>query len=91
MAQKWGEFKVNENRITMPYVRKLLNENRLLELFGIGTALIVCPIERIHYLGEDLLIPTMKQEKPVYKKIYETLYNIQYGKDKDHPWAVTID
>jgi branched-chain amino acid aminotransferase len=90
MARQWGEFKVSENKFTMPMVRKLLNENRLLELFGTGTALVVCPIERINYVGEDLHIPTMKQEKPLFRRILNQLTDIQYGKE-DHPWGITID
>lgn len=59
-------------------------------MFGTGTACIVSPIERIHYLGTDILIPTMEQEKPLFHRIKETLTAIQYGKI-EHPWAVAID
>lgn len=63
---------------------------QLLEMFGSGTACIVSPIERISYLGTNLMIPTMEQEKPMFARILETLTAIQYGKI-DHPWAVAID
>lgn len=63
---------------------------QLLEMFGSGTACIVSPIERISYLGTDLQIPTMFQEKPIWKKIVDTLTAIQYGKI-NHPWAMAID
>ncbi|KAH8396414.1 hypothetical protein KR222_009943, partial [Zaprionus bogoriensis] len=66
------------------------NELQLLELFGTGTACVVSPINRINYLGQDLYIPTMEQEKPVHELIRETLTDIQYGK-VDHPWSVVID
>lgn len=59
-------------------------------MFGTGTACVVSPIERIQYLGSDLLIPTMEQEKPMFGRIRDTLTAIQYGKI-DHPWAVVID
>lgn len=59
-------------------------------MFGSGTACIVSPIERISYLGTDLQIPTMFQEKPIWKKIVDTLTAIQYGKI-NHPWAMAID
>lgn len=59
-------------------------------MFGSGTACVVSPIERISYLGTDLLIPTMEQEKPMFARIRDTLAAIQYGKI-DHPWAVAID
>lgn len=62
----------------------------MLELFGTGTACVVSPIDRISYLGEDLFIPTMEQEKPMFDQIRTALTDIQYGKI-DHPWAVIID
>jgi branched-chain amino acid aminotransferase len=90
LAHQWGEFKVNEASFTMPQICKLLNEGRLMEMFGTGTACVVSPINRINYMGQDLYIPTMEQEKPIHEKIRETLTDIQYGK-VDHPWAVEID
>lgn len=59
-------------------------------MFGTGTACVVSPIERIQYLGTDLLVPTMEQEKPLFARILNTLTDIQYGKI-EHPWAVAID
>lgn len=59
-------------------------------MFGTGTACVVSPIERIQYLGTDLLIPTLEQSKPLYNRILNTLTAIQYGKIK-HPWAVLLD
>ncbi|XP_073830614.1 branched chain amino acid transaminase [Musca autumnalis] len=90
LARQWGQFKVTEEVFTMPDITRLLNEGRLLELFGTGTACVVSPINRISYLGQDLYIPTMEQEKPIHETIRETLTDIQYGK-VEHPWAVTID
>ncbi|EDX16140.1 GD18219 [Drosophila simulans] len=90
MTRQWGKFKVSEATITMPMVCELLNQGRLLELFGAGTACVVSPVNRISYLGQDLYIPTMEQEKPVHELIRETLTDIQYGR-VDHPWSVVID
>lgn len=90
LGRQWGKLKVTEGVFTMPMVCDLLKEGRLLELFGAGTACVVSPINRINYLGEDLYIPTMEQEKPVFEKMRDTLRDIQYGK-VDHPWAVVID
>ncbi|XP_039961578.1 branched-chain-amino-acid aminotransferase, cytosolic [Bactrocera tryoni] len=90
LARQLGQFEVREEVITMPQVCELLNQGRLLELFGTGTACVVSPINRINYLGTDLYIPTMEQEKPIHEWIRDTLSAIQYGKI-DHPWAVVID
>lgn len=42
-------------------------------------------------MGEDILIPTLEQSEPLFETIRTTLSDIQYGKIKDHPWALTID
>lgn len=90
LAREWRQFKVTERPINMFEIKKALYENRILEMFGTGTACIVSPIERIYYMGENLMIPTLDHEEPVWKQICTTLTDIQYGKIK-HPWAVAID
>jgi branched-chain amino acid aminotransferase len=90
LAKQWGKFNVREGKFTMPEICNLLRQDRLLELFGTGTACIVSPINRINYMGEDLFIPTMEQERPVFDQVRQCLTDIQYGK-VDHPWAVVID
>lgn len=90
LTQQWGQFNVREGRFTMPMICDLLKEERLLELFGTGTACVVSPVDRINYMGTDLHIPTMEQENPVFERIRTTLTDIQYGKLK-HPWAVVIE
>ncbi|XP_059490335.1 branched-chain-amino-acid aminotransferase, cytosolic [Neocloeon triangulifer] len=90
LALQWGEFKVVERKITMPEVQQLLNEKRLLELFGAGTACVVCPVSSILYQGQTLKIPTMEYDVPVHQRILKTLTDIQYG-HVDHPWALRID
>ncbi|XP_017484758.1 PREDICTED: branched-chain-amino-acid aminotransferase, cytosolic, partial [Rhagoletis zephyria] len=90
LAKQWGKFEAREEVITMSQVCELLNQGRLLEMFGTGTACVVSPINRINYMGTDLYIPTMEQEKPIHETIRNTLTGIQYGKI-EHPWAVTIE
>lgn len=90
LTKQWGQFNVKEGKFTMPQICKLLEQDRLLELFGSGTACIVSPINRISYLGQNLYIPTMEQERSVFDQIRTNLTDIQYGKVK-HPWAVVID
>ncbi|XP_048511464.1 branched-chain-amino-acid aminotransferase, cytosolic isoform X2 [Athalia rosae] len=89
-SREWGQFKVTERVITMDEICNLLSENRLLELFGAGTACIVSPISFIKYVDQGLHIPTLKQPDPVYKLFYKHLTEIQYGYLPDHPWALSI-
>jgi len=90
LTREWRQFKVTERCISMMEVKKALHENRLLEIFGAGTACVVSPVERIFYMGENLMIPTLEHDEPVWKEICTTLTDIQYGRTK-HPWAVAID
>lgn len=90
LAREWNEFKVTERSITMKEIIKLLQENRLLEIFGSGTACVVCPVNHIHYLGQELHIPTMEHVDPLNIKFLKALTDIQYGRVK-HEWAVEIE
>lgn len=49
ITRSWGRFKVTERVIKMAEVIKAIKENRLIEAFGAGTAVIVCPINKFNY------------------------------------------
>jgi len=90
LASQWNEFDVAEHPIFMRDIVKALDENRLLELFGAGTACVVCPIERILYGGKQLEIPTMVNNAPVTMRLHKELIDIQYGRTPSS-WSVDID
>lgn len=90
LARQWNAFSVKEEKFTMTEILQLVKEERLLELFGCGTACVVSPVNRIQYMGEDIMIPTMKQHNPIFQQLKTELTDIQYGR-KSHPWAVVID
>nr|CAG4640819.1 EOG090X051P [Eulimnadia texana] len=90
LAREWGEFKVVEREINMAEIVETLEDNRLLEVFGAGTACVVCPVSRISYMGKTLDIPTMDHPNPLNQRFYKAMSDIQYGRVK-HPWAVEID
>lgn len=56
LTRQWGEFEVSEGRITMAEIVRAIEEGRMLEMFGAGTAAIVSPIKAIHYQGKVLLV-----------------------------------
>ncbi|CAJ0955305.1 unnamed protein product, partial [Mesorhabditis belari] len=86
LGRKWGEFAVNERKITMSQVRKALDEGRLLEMFGAGTACVVSPVDRILHKNQktntldELHIPTMRHNPSVMQRFYDVLTDIQYGR-----------
>ncbi|KAG8751983.1 hypothetical protein FRC14_007475 [Serendipita sp. 396] len=53
-----GKLTVSERPITMKEVKEKADNGKLLEIFGTGTAAIICPVERIGYLGKDINVPT---------------------------------
>jgi len=57
ITKDWGEFKVTEKTVSMSEVVKAIEEGRLIEAFGAGTAVIVCPINGFWYNGKDYDIP----------------------------------
>jgi len=90
LAHQWGEFKMTQRDFTMKDIVKALKENRIKELFGVGTAAIVSPIDKIVYAGEDLEIPTMSEGAPITNRILKSLTDIQYGR-VESDWAVVVD
>lgn len=47
-----GEFRVAERKITMKELSRALEERRVREVFGSGTACQVCPVHQILYQGK---------------------------------------
>ncbi|EDO35327.1 predicted protein [Nematostella vectensis] len=91
LAKRWGEFKVTERTFNMQDVLMATEENRMLEMFGSGTACVVCPINRIFYQGKNIMIPTMENLN-VTKRVYDELTGIQYGRQEGpKDWIVMVD
>ncbi|KAK9874644.1 hypothetical protein WA026_005469 [Henosepilachna vigintioctopunctata] len=90
LALEYKEFRVEEKLLTMKDIITLQRQNRILELFGSGTACIVSPISSIEYMDELIEIPTLQQKSPIFKRFRDELYAIQYG-HKKHPWAMPIE
>lgn len=88
LARGWGEFKVTERDYTMTEVAKAIDEGRLLEAFGTGTAAVVSPVCCINYKGKEYHIPG-DGIGPVTKRVYDEIEGISYGKPEfaGHPWV----
>ncbi|KAK3520135.1 hypothetical protein QTP70_015316 [Hemibagrus guttatus] len=84
-----GEFKVTERTVVMPELMEALNGGRVLEVFGAGTACVVCPVGSLRYKGQDYEIPTMKNGPELATRFYKELTDLQYGRTK-RDWAPVI-
>lgn len=90
LAHKWGDFKVSERYLTMDDLISALEGGRVREMFGSGTACIVCPVSDILYKGETLHIPTMDNGPPkLASRILAKLTDIQYGREESD-WTIIV-
>jgi branched-chain amino acid aminotransferase len=63
----------------------------LREAFGAGTAAVVVPIDRIHYLGHDLQLPQAGNQS-LCQQLYQMITELQFGVTQDnHGWSVLVD
>lgn len=62
---------------------------KLLELMGVGTASVVCPISEVLYEDEIMKVPTIEQKDPLFERLYHALTDIQYGRTPHH-WSHII-
>ncbi|XP_029142223.1 branched-chain-amino-acid aminotransferase, cytosolic [Protobothrops mucrosquamatus] len=89
LARKWGEFKVSERYITMSDLTTALKEKRVKEMFGAGTACVVCPVSTVLYLGENFHIPTMENGPQIATRFWNQLSDIHYGRE-DSDWTILV-
>ncbi|XP_016119275.1 branched-chain-amino-acid aminotransferase, cytosolic-like [Sinocyclocheilus grahami] len=66
-----------------------LDDGRILEVFGSGTACVVCPVGSLLYRGQTYQIPTMKNGPDLAKRFHKELTDIQYGRTQ-RDWAPVI-
>lgn len=78
-----------ERAVTMDEVRAALDERRLLEIFGSGTACVISPVDRILYEDGWLQVPTLQSKLGLHEKLLHKLNGIYYGKEP-HPWSQAI-
>jgi len=81
---------VSERLVTMEEVVEASKSGRLVELFGAGTAATISPVDKIGYLGEDLLIPTGHDGMgTVSRPIWTELVGRQTGAIASE-WSVSV-
>ncbi|KAG6850327.1 hypothetical protein H0H93_014902 [Arthromyces matolae] len=81
---------VSERPVTMKEVKDAAASGDLVELFGAGTAAVISPVDRIGYLGEDVLIPTGADGMgPISRPIWKELVGRQTGAIPSE-WSVEV-
>jgi len=91
LCREWNEFTVSERPFTMKELVKAIKDDRVVEVFGAGTACIVSPVKNIGYEGTDYAIPlALGNAGELTQRLADTIMSIQYG-EVEHPWSVVID
>ncbi|KAI6197617.1 Branched-chain-amino-acid aminotransferase [Aphelenchoides besseyi] len=92
LGKGWNEFRVVEEYPSMYDIRRAIAENRMLQMFGAGTAAVIQPVDRILYWNQEtqfyetLNIPTMTSSN-VMQRLYDTIMDIQFGRVEMPEWT----
>jgi branched-chain amino acid aminotransferase len=85
----WG-LAVEERRIAIDEVVTAFRNGELEEIFGAGTAAVICPVASIGFKEEVLKVAATPPGE-LTLRLYDELTGIQYGKLPDrHGWNVTV-
>lgn len=75
-------FKVEERKLSVDELEEALENGKLEEAWGCGTAAVVSPIGELNYKGKKFIINDGKIGD-VTQRLYDTLTGIQWGKIED--------
>lgn len=82
----------HERILTMSEITALAAQGKILESFGVGTAVVVAPVGRIGHEGKDLIIPVHEAGLgPVGKAISTVITDIQTGRRQFENWSVLCE
>ena len=86
-----GKIKVTEREYTIDDLIQWIQEGKVEEAFGTGTAAVICPISLLGYKGKNYEIPTKFGESgQLSHYTRELLLSIKHG-DNPHKWNYYID
>ena len=81
-----------EARITLTDIFRYADEGRLVEAFGIGTAPLILPINRIGFEGKDVHLPAYHTgTSPVADALYDRIFDIQTGQFDWEGWSIICE
>lgn len=78
---------VSERKIRMSEIAEAAQEGRLMEVFGAGTAAVVCPVRNISWKGKlvDCGLKDNEEAGEIALQMKSWIEGIQYG-DEQNPW-----
>ena len=83
-----GEFKVSVRDFKVQEMMKAVDEGRMYEAFGVGTAAIISPVQSFNYNGTvyDIPIEEEKGAGPLAQRCLKMMTDLQYGVVKRPDW-----
>ena len=88
LLREWN-LAVHERPIAIDELVEAFRAGRVEEIFGAGTAALICPVASIGYQGEVFEVPHTPGE--LTHRLYDEITGIQYGRLPDrHGWNVRV-
>lgn len=89
LLRHWN-IPVAERQIAMDEIREAYEEGKLEEVFGTGTAAVISPVGELNWGGYKMIINN-GETGPVANRLFNTLTNIQNGKEEDpFDWVMEL-
>ncbi|EPY28167.1 branched-chain amino acid aminotransferase [Angomonas deanei] len=80
LVREWGEITVRECNYYVSDMIAAIEEGRMVECFGCGTAAIVTPVKLLAYRGVEYAVPAPEDaEHSIARRCLKTILNIQHG------------
>ena len=84
------KYNVNERLISLQEIIDAYKSKDLVEIFGTGTAAVICAVSKLKY-NDEILKFNDEVAGELGTKLYEELTGIQYGRIPDrHGWIKHI-
>ena len=81
LSKSW-KLKVQEKRISIDEILSAHENGHLKEIFGSGTAAVISPVGTLRY-GDRVITIGDGSVGPISQRLFDTLMNIQYGREED--------
>jgi len=89
LAKHWG-YIVEERKVSVEEILKAIDEHRLEDAFGTGTAVTIHQVVTIGMKGQDYDLPAIKGRE-FSNKVSEYLYKLKLGQEEDFmDWMETV-
>ena len=92
LMREFGEFKVSEKPFKIQQVIKAIEENRLYEIFGCGTAALISPVSQFTYKDQVYEVPIDKDvgAGKLAQRMLKTLTDLQYMRTDRPAWQFRV-